>query len=63
MMTKAQLSEGDYSSPQFCFTKTLQYQEFFPFIAESIVCSEGNQDMSNEKNTSMLKSNNNLITK
>lgn len=48
MMTKAQFSEGNYSSPHFCFIKTLQYQEFFPFIAESIVCSEGSQDMPTE---------------
>ena len=63
MIMKAQLFEGNHSSPQFCFTKTLQYQEFFSFIAESIVCSEGSRDMSSEKNTSMLKSNNNLKTK
>ena len=29
MIMKAQLFEGNHSSPQFCLTKTLQYQEFF----------------------------------
>lgn len=54
MITKAQLSEGNYSSPQFCFIQRLQYQDFFSFIAKSIVCSEGSQVMSSEKNTSIL---------
>ena len=38
-------------------------KNFFSFIAESIVCSEESRDMSSEKNTSMLKSNNNLKKK
>ena len=63
MITEAQLSEGNYSSPQFCLIQKLQYQDFFSFITKSIVCSEGSQVMSSEKNTSILKSNNNLKTK
>ena len=49
--------------PSFVLPKHFNIKNVFSFIAESIVCSEGSQDKSSEKNTSMLKSNNNLKTK